>query len=179
MQTTSGGTTTQAPVNISLSYTGSMSADNPKMSEGTLQINATDKESGNVTSLSSYNVDSGPSKVGSIPNGDYTASKIQSTSETGMVRDGVGFKVILSDASTYCRDALRIHPDGTEHPGTSGCIGLVEPAANLKDFQSKIEGFLKDGTKLNVNVNISSNPNLSDCDANGNKKHKGNKPAGN
>jgi RHS repeat-associated protein len=179
LQTTSGGATTQTPVNISLSYTGSMSADNPKMSAGTLQINATDKETGNVTTLSTYNVDSGPSKVGSIPNGDYTASKIQNTSETGMVRDGVGFKVTLSDAPDYCRDALRIHPDGIEHPGTSGCIGLVENADKLKDFQSKMEGFLKDGTKLNVNVNVNGNPNLSDCDANGNKVHTGNKPAGN
>ena len=59
LQTTSGGSNVQTPVNISLSYTGSMNANNPKMSKGTLQIIGTDKETGQVTTLASYNADRG------------------------------------------------------------------------------------------------------------------------
>jgi hypothetical protein len=88
-----------------------------------------------------------------------------------MVRDGVGFKVILSDNTSKCRDDLRIHPDGNA-PGTKGCIGLTETKENLKDFQTKMGAFLKDGTKINLNVNVNNNPNYSDCDASGHKVHK-------
>lgn len=42
-----------------------------------------------------------------------------------MVRENVGFKVKISDNSGYCRDRLRIHPDGQEALGTAGCIGLA------------------------------------------------------
>ncbi len=175
----SGSTYAESAVSVSLSYTGNMSSDNAKMSVGTLQINATDKETGQATSLSTYNADSGPSKQGSIPNGDYTASKIEHTDEEGMVRNGVGFKVTLSDNKEDCRDHLRIHPDGEEHVGTAGCIGLVETKENLQDFQSKMGALLQDGTKVNVNVNINNNPNFSDCDSKGNKIHNGHTAAGN
>ena len=164
-----GGDVTVKKVTLSLSYTGKMNPDNKKMSQGTLKINATDEE-GNVTTLSSYTVDSGPSGVGSIPNDTYTASRIDPTSQHGMVRKGVGFKVTLNDNTGKCRDALRIHPDGEETPGTSGCIGLVETKTRLVDFQTKMTEYLKDGATLKVNVNITGNPNLSDCDVNGNKK---------
>jgi len=166
-----GGDVTAKKVTISLSYTGKMNPDNKKMSQGTLKINATD-EQGNVTTLSSYTADSGPSHVGSIPNDTYTASKIEPTSQKGMVRKGVGFKVTLSDNPGKCRDALRIHPDGEETPGTSGCIGLVETKTNLLDFQTKMTNFLKDGSTIKVIANITGNPNISDCDVNGQKKTK-------
>jgi len=159
-------------VKISVSYTGAMSADNKKMSVGTVALNATDKD-GNVTTLSTYKADSGPSHVGSIPNATYTASKIESTSQKGMVRYGVGFKVTLSDNSDKCRTELRMHPDGTETPGTSGCIGLAETKDQLQDFRKKMESFLKDGSTVKVKVDIANNPNLSDCDPEGKKKSKG------
>jgi hypothetical protein len=147
-----------------------MNPDDNKMSQGAVQMNATDGN-GNVTTLSTYSADSGPHGVGCIPNGNYTASAIDATSQNGMVRNDVGFKVTLSDNTSKCRDDLRIHPDGNK-PGTKGCIGLTETKENLKDFQSKMGAFLKDGTKINVNVNINNNPNYSDCDANGHKVHK-------
>ncbi|HTI91719.1 MAG TPA: SpvB/TcaC N-terminal domain-containing protein [Puia sp.] len=166
-----GGDVTAKKVTLSISYTGKMNPDNKKMSQGTVKINATDEE-GNVTTLSTYNADSGPSHVGSIPNDTYTASKIESTTQKGMVRKGVGFKVTLTDNPGKCRDALRMHPDGEETPGTSGCIGLVETKTNLLDFQTKMTNFLKDGSTIKVNVNIAGNPNLSDCNASGQKMTK-------
>jgi hypothetical protein len=162
------GTPILTKVALSMSYTGSMSEDNKKMSSGTLAINATD-ESGNVTKLSSLSADSGPSGVGSIPNGDYTASEIVNTEEHGMVRDDVGFKVYLSDNTSKCRTTLRIHPDGRETPGTAGCIGITEDKDKLTDFKTKMEAYFQDGTKLNVNVGVEANPNLSDCDKSGKK----------
>ena len=85
----------------------------------------------------------------------------------------VGFKVILSDNADKCRTDLRIHPDGEEHVGTAGCIGLTENKEKLNDFKGKIESYTKDGSTLNVNVSINNKPNYSDCDKNGNKKTKG------
>jgi RHS repeat-associated protein len=158
-------------VDLSLSYTGNMSQSNSKKSEGTLTINATDDQ-GNTTELSNYSADSGPSNVGSIPNGDYDASKVVQTSETGMVRDGVGFKVFLTDNTENCRTDLRIHPDGTEKPGTAGCVGLTENKGELNDFKDKMTSYLKDRRTMPLKVNINQNPNLSDCDENGIKKSK-------
>jgi RHS repeat-associated protein len=158
-------------VTISMSYTGDMSEENSKMSVGTLSINATDNN-GNVTTLDSYSADSGPSLLGSIPNGDYIASKIENTSEKGMVRNGVGFKVFLSDNTEKCRDRLRIHPDGIEHIGTAGCIGLTENKDALTNFKNKMQSLFRDGSSVNLNVSIQNNPNYSDCDAKGNKKSK-------
>ena len=100
-------------VTISLSYSGGMNPDNNKQSEGTEQINATDKD-GNVTTFSSYKADSGPF--------------------------GVGFKVILSDNTEKCRTTLRNHPDGNG-PGTQGCVGLQEPKKVLVDFQKKLTAY--------------------------------------
>jgi hypothetical protein len=153
---------------ISMSYTGNMSESNSKMSEGTLSIHATFMDGTNTT-LDSYSANSGPSGVGSIPDGSYTASKIEGTSQSGMKRDGVGFKVWISDNSDKCRTDLRIHPDGKEAVGTAGCIGITEDASRLKDFQSKVKSYLKDGSTFVVTVLVNGNPNLSDCDETGKK----------
>jgi RHS repeat-associated protein len=153
---------------LSMSYTASMSSENAKMSVGTLAINAT-FEDGSSKALSTYSADSGPSGVGSIPNGDYTASDVKATSEHGMKREGVGFKVILTDNQDKCRTDLRIHPDGKETPGTAGCIGLTETKDNLNDFKSKIGSYVKDGSTVPLKVNVTSNPDLSDCDKSGKK----------
>jgi RHS repeat-associated protein len=164
---------------LSMSYTGNMSESNSKMSEGTLSINAT-LEDGSTLVLDSYSADSGPSYIGSIPNGNYETrnvkggdKQISTTSEEGMVRDGVGFKVGLTPNEGACRTDLYIHPDGKGTPGTAGCIGLTEGKDKLKEFKQKMQSYFKDGSALKVNVAIVDNPNLSDCDANGEKKTKG------
>jgi len=158
-----------AKVDISLSYTGNVNSSNKKMTEGQLVTYATEND-GTVHTLSSFSANSGPSGVGSIPNGNYEAYKIENTSQKGMVRNGIGFKVHLTDAVDYCRNVLRIHPDGEEYLGTAGCIGLTDDAKELKSFRSMMQSFLKDGSRIPVNVNITGNPNYSDCDPNGKKK---------
>ena len=169
---------------ISMMYSGKMSEDNNKKSEGTLSINAT-YEDGTVQTLDTYSVNSGPTLVGTIPDGDYQTEKdpnsnkvVANTSEKGMVRYGVGFKVKITDNTENCRDRLFIHPDGLEAPGTAGCIGLAETKERLLDFKSKMLSIEKDGTLIKLKVTITSNPNPSDCDSKG-KKKSSSKPAGN
>jgi RHS repeat-associated protein len=161
---------TYTKVTVSMSYSGNMSSDNNMKSVGQLAINATDSQ-GNVTQLSSYSADSGPTGVGSIPNGDYVASGgVKPPDAHGMTRNHVGFKIGLSNNDSKCRDQLLIHPDGEETDGTSGCVGLTGSESQLKDFKSKMESLMQDGSSINLNVNINGNPNFSDCDKNGKKK---------
>jgi hypothetical protein len=59
---------------------------------------------------------------GPLPDGRYRCSNLRTRKEHAMVRDGVGFSVVLSDMPG--RKLLRIHPDGGV-PGTLGCIGIT------------------------------------------------------
>jgi len=52
---------------------------------------------------------------------------------------------------------LRFHPDGGT-AGTQGCIGLTCGAAGLRSFRTKMNGYLSNNTSINVNVNITNNP---------------------
>jgi len=103
---------------------------------------------------------SGPWDFGAIPNGDYSASGIVNTSESGMVRDGVGFKVYLNDNTEYNRTQLRIHPDQSP-AGTAGCIGLACSATQLRQFRSTVAGYMGNHNTMSVTVNIANNPNHS------------------
>jgi hypothetical protein len=111
--------------------------------------------------IQSVSANSGPWGFGPTPNGDYTGSSVINTNESGMVRDGVGFKVYMSDNTALNRDGLRIHPDQTPSVGTAGCIGLVESADNLKKFRGNVQNHFQNnpGTSININVNVTNNPN--------------------
>jgi hypothetical protein len=103
---------------------------------------------------------SGPWDFGAIPNGDYTASGIVNTTESGMVRDGVGFKVLLNDNTEHNRTQLRIHPDQSP-AGTAGCIGLACGSGQLRQFKSSVAKYMNNHNTMSVNVNITNNPNYS------------------
>ncbi len=93
-----------------------------------------------------YSFKSGGHARGSLPKGDYTVSNLRSTSQAGMVKDGVGFKADLSnkyDARVHdTRSALRIHPDGGS-AGTSGCLGIEGNAATLRQFRADLAAEIK------------------------------------
>jgi RHS repeat-associated protein len=156
---------------ISMEFRGKMDEEKSKMAVGSLTIEATYEDKGSLTTLISYEADSGPSGVGAIPNGEYNASKIVETGEKGMVRDDIGFKVYLNDNDSKCRTDLRIHPDGKDTPGTAGCVGLTCSPDKLMDFKGKMASILS-VTNVPLKVNISGNPNYSDCTDKGVKKSK-------
>jgi RHS repeat-associated protein len=125
-------------------------------------------EDGSRVLLSSLNARSGPWGNGPLPNGNYAASGIVNTNESGMVRDGVGFKIILNDNTIYNRTALRIHPDQVPSVGTSGCIGLVSGSNGLSNLRTVVRRFFRsyqNGT-FNVDVDIQNNPNYSGSGSN-------------
>ena len=106
---------------------------------------------------------SGPWGNGPLPNGTYTASRLVNTTEEGMVRNGIGFKVYLSDHTRLNRTSLRLHPDQEPQPGTAGCIGLNCDAATLNSIRSATSRYLNGGANrtFNVGVGIQGNPNYS------------------
>lgn len=114
--------------------------------------------------ISSVPAISGPHNNGPIPNGIYEASDIVNTTQSGMVRDGIGFKIYLSNNTVLNRTALRIHPDQDPQPGTSGCIGLQCDASHLNNFRRIVRRYFANDTyppTYNVNVNIINNPNYN------------------
>ncbi len=130
------------------------------MAEGALSTSV-GFANGSEIEIQSVNANSGPWGFGPTPNGDYEGSRIVNTRESGMVRDGVGFKVYMSDNTQLNRDGLRIHPDQNPSEGTAGCIGIAEPSANLKQFRNNITTFLGNHNLININVNITNNPNYN------------------
>jgi hypothetical protein len=103
---------------LSMSFTGSAATFNDRLdrlgremyfSEGTLELNATFNDENNIcqtVTIMSISAKSGPWDFGPIPNGNYTANGIVNTRERGMVRNNVGFKVLLSDNVQLDRDGL-------------------------------------------------------------------------
>jgi hypothetical protein len=132
------------------------------IAEGTLTTTV-GFENGSEVEIQSVNANSGPFGFGPIPNGDYEGTNITNTSESGMVRDGVGFKVFLSDNTGLNRDGLRIHPDKAPPVGTAGCIGITESSKALKTFRGNVTTFLnsQQNATINLNVNITGNPNYN------------------
>ena len=159
---------------LNISFTGSSenssdiinqsSIDNgrakPRYSEGTLSINAM-FDDGSSVAIERYSARSGPWDYGSIPNGNYTASGITNTNESGMVRNRVGFKVFLNDNVVLNRTQLRIHPDQEPSAGTAGCIGLVATRQQLIQFRTTISNYYNNHNSIDLNVNITNNPNYS------------------
>ncbi len=161
---------------ISMQFTGSMVPTGNIASKASIKANkAQDQyadgqlvtysefDDGTTMQISSLPARSGPWGYSSIPNGDYLASKMTEQMEAGMVRDGVGFKVWISDNVELNRTALRIHPDQEPSIGSAGCIGLVCGADDLNAFRKIVRRFF-DGPMpiqrtFNVNVNVTNNPN--------------------
>lgn len=117
---------------------------------------------GKSRTLHSSEVNSGPWDFGPTPNGEYLASGIVNTRESGMVREGVGFKVLLNDNKVLNRTGLRIHPDQNPSLGTAGCIGMCENASSLNNFRNIINGYFNTINKpFKVNINFRNNPNYN------------------
>ena len=124
-----------------------------------LKVNFDDGSSNTIQTLS---VNSGPWDYGPTPNGNYTATDITNTRESGMVRDGVGFKIIMSDNEPLNRTGLRIHPDQDPSKGTAGCIGIVANSFELNTFKNNVSDYFnRFGGAINVNVNFQNNPNYN------------------
>ncbi|RAP35096.1 hypothetical protein DID80_06785 [Candidatus Marinamargulisbacteria bacterium SCGC AAA071-K20] len=92
--------------------------------EGSLNI-----KDGYGSTLDSWKANSGGWGKGAIPSGTYQLSDLNPnrTDKFAMRRMSIGGKawsVNLSD--TFDRTLLRIHPDGGNYIGTSGCIGVME-----------------------------------------------------
>ena len=158
------------PSTMSMSFTGTGTATGGKDKEGRDKYTATGTLSVNVgfdngaeAEIQSLGAISGPWDYGPTPNGDYTGSSIVNTNESGMVRDGVGFKVYLSDNTALNRTQLRIHPDQVPSVGTAGCIGLTEDAGPLQKFRGYVRNHFNTNpnTNINVNVNVTDNPDYN------------------
>ncbi|MBX3254769.1 MAG: hypothetical protein KF862_11565 [Chitinophagaceae bacterium] len=158
------------PSTMSMSFTGTATASGGTdkenrdryTSEGNLSVkvgfnNGVEAEIQNLSAIS------GPWDFGPTPNGEYTGSSIVNTTESGMVRDGVGFKVYLSDNTELNRTQLRIHPDQVPSVGTAGCIGLAENADMLQKFRGYVRNHFANNpnNSISVNVNVTNNPNYN------------------
>ena len=175
-ETTLGGNRFAAETGIEMKFSGNSAQSNtiinqasinngnakPIYSNGTLTTNAL-FDDGSKIQLQTLSARSGPWGNSSLPNGTYSASSIVNTAESGMLRNGVGFKVILSNNTAYSRTSLRIHPDQEPQPGSSGCIGLVAGANDLNQFRKIVRNYFSshNNTSFNVIVNINGNPNYS------------------
>ncbi|MBW7871334.1 MAG: hypothetical protein H3C39_09755 [Flavobacteriia bacterium] len=156
------------PSSMSMSFTGEANAFSGTDSqgrdrffaEGTLSISV-GFDNGVSSEIIQEGANSGPYGFGPIPNGSYEATGITNTSESGMVRNGVGFKVFLTDNESLNRNQLRIHPDQTPSTGTAGCIGLTCGANSLREVRGQIQNHFNNNpaTNIPVNVSITNNPN--------------------
>jgi hypothetical protein len=130
----------------------------PLYANGTLTVSALFDNGSRISG--DLSARSGPWDYSALPNGDYDASSIVNTQESGMVRNGIGFKVIFNDNTVFNRTQLRIHPDQEPSAGSAGCIGLTVTRAELVSFRNYMRYALRNGT-VPLRVNIRNNPNYS------------------
>jgi hypothetical protein len=103
--------------------------------------------------IAKFDAISGPHGNGTLPNGDYIVNNLRNRTVSGFTRDGVGFSLDLEPLFKTQRTLLRIHPDGNTF-GTLGCIGIIENATRLNQFQNIMRYYLhniSNSIKLNVN----------------------------
>ena len=143
---------------LSLDFEGAANENNPKEANGTLNVNSL-FDDGSKLAIAKYPAMSGPWGNGSLENGSYTGGPMQNTTESGMVRSGVSFKLRLNPQFSTARGGLLIHPDGGNVIGTQGCIGLQCATRQLNKFYNTMTGYLQSHTNIGVNVNIEGNPN--------------------
>ena len=135
----------------------------PLYADGKLNLNLRFSD-GTALKIMSIDARSGPWDYSAIPNGDYEIDAVIATTEKGMYRDGVGFKVRISKNIEHNRSALYAHPDevsSRSKKGTAGCIGLVCDKATLLQFRNTTVRYLDNHNLINLNVNILNNPNYT------------------
>lgn len=141
-----------APVDLTGGGTG-------RAPNGTARIDVPRQGRGMVTGSitvngNTYRFNSGSSRLFSTPQGTYRVrAHLNSRSDAGFVRNGVGFSYVMEDprrpGSDRFYDAragrdrqyLRIHPDGGP-TGTAGCLGLIGDAATLRRFRADMNAEL-------------------------------------
>ncbi|MBM4777524.1 MAG: peptidoglycan-binding protein [Archangiaceae bacterium] len=132
---------------------------NRSATNGTARIDSPRNTRGMVTGSvtvngHTYQFRSGNSRSFSTPQGEFRVrAHMNSRSDAGFTRDGVGFSFVMEDPrrpgsdrfydSRAGRDRqyLRIHPDGAG-PGTAGCLGIVGDAATLRQFRADMNAEL-------------------------------------
>lgn len=153
---------TTAPVDInggnSSAPNGTARIDNPRQGRGLV--------TGSVTvNGHTYQFNSGSSRLFSTPQGTYNVrAHMNSRSDAGFTRNGVGFSFVMEDANRRGSDRmydsragrdrqyLRIHPDGGA-TGTAGCMGIVGDAATLRRFRDDMNAELaRNGGRYTLRV---------------------------
>jgi len=154
---------TTAPVDITGGNTratnGTARIDNPRQGRG--MVTGTVTVNGNT-----YRFNSGSSRLFSTPQGTFNVrAHMNSRSDAGFTRDGVGFSFVMEDPrrpgsdrfydprAGRDRQYLRIHPDGGG-AGTAGCIGILGNAAELRRFRADMNAELvRNGGTYTLRVN--------------------------
>ena len=147
--------------NVEMSFTGNENTNNTKQADGVVKVTQV-LDNGKEFTRMSVNAISGPFGNGAAPNGDYTVNNPEPRTASGYVRDKVGFKFDLNPQFDTKRTELQIHPDGNG-PGTTvgtlGCIGLQGTGAQCKEFNNLLIKSINSYGALNMNINITGNPN--------------------
>jgi len=146
---------------IKMSFTGEANAKNTSQADGVVKVTQV-LDNGKEFTRMSVNAISGPYGNGAAPNGDYTVNNFETRTESGYVRDNVGFKFDLNPTFDTKRTALQIHPDGNGTGtvvGTLGCIGLQGTGTQCKGFKDLLIKSINSFGDINMNINITGNPN--------------------
>lgn len=136
-----------------------LNGGNGRAPNGTARIDTPRGGRGMVTGSitvngNTYQFRSGNGRSFSTPQGEFRVrAHMNSRSDAGFTRDGVGFSYVMEDprrpGSDRFYDAragrdrqyLRIHPDGAS-AGTAGCIGVLGDAATLRRFRQDLNAEL-------------------------------------
>jgi len=140
-----------------LSFTGEANSGNSKQADGTVNLIQV-LDNGKEFTKQSLSAVGGPYGNGAPPNGDYTVDGPRLRSESGFTRDGFGFSFNLNPTFETGRTLLRIHPDGN-NTGTLGCVGLGCSGTQGRLFYNNVRSAINKGGALNMNINITGNPN--------------------
>jgi len=144
-----------------ISFDGSMEAypnnTNKQWASGTVTMTSSYANGLSLTDKT-WPAISGPWGNGALENGNYLSNNLRDNRTGSYANNGVGYTFDLNPSFDTARDLLRFHPDGGT-PGTLGCIGLTGDAASLTSFRTKMNSYLSNHNSINVNVNITNNPN--------------------
>jgi hypothetical protein len=143
-----------------LSFTGEANSQNRKQADGTVSLIQV-LDNGKEFTKQSISAVGGPYGNGAPPNGYYTVDCPRLRSESGFSRDGFGFSLDLNPTFETGRTLLRIHPDGN-NTGTLGCVGLQCTGAQGRLFYNNVRSVVIKNGSLNMNINITGNPNNHD-----------------
>ncbi len=131
-----------------IEYYSTSSGQRPYVSGNLNWVNV--YSNGSTVTTDTWSAVSGPWGEGPINQGTWTATGIKQTNQSGMVREGVGWKVLLNDQMN--RYDMRIHPDGGIYFGTRGCIGVRENDQTLLYIYNRLRNYLSSNI-MSVGVN--------------------------